>query len=88
VLTSLEQEMEPAGHLAEPAGALEGAYRRVLDGLGANTVVQFVGGRVQLERLADDGHGARSPDRHDAINLAVGPPGCWSVSNDGWRHGA
>ncbi|MFB4271410.1 Tn3 family transposase [Nonomuraea sp. GTA35] len=51
ILTSLEPEVEPAGHLAELAGALEGAYARVLDGLGANTVVQFVGGRLQLAKL-------------------------------------
>ncbi|MGN9787952.1 Tn3 family transposase [Nonomuraea sp. ZG12] len=51
ILTSLELEVEPAGHLAELAGALEGAYTRVLDGLGANTAVQFVGGRLQLEKL-------------------------------------
>jgi TnpA family transposase len=51
ILTSLELEVEPAGHLAELAGALEGAYARVLDGLGANTAVQFVGGRLQLEKL-------------------------------------
>ncbi|PRX45336.1 Tn3 transposase DDE domain-containing protein [Nonomuraea fuscirosea] len=51
VLTSLELELEPAGHLAELASALEGAYVRVLDGLGSNTAVQFVGGRLQLERL-------------------------------------
>ncbi|MGW4475206.1 hypothetical protein ACWENQ_36540 [Nonomuraea sp. NPDC004354] len=51
ILTSLELEAEPAGHLAELAGALEGAYTRVLDGLGANTAVQFVGGRLQLEKL-------------------------------------
>ncbi|WP_155342709.1 Tn3 family transposase [Acrocarpospora pleiomorpha] len=51
MLISLEQEIEPAGHLAELAGALEGAYARVLDGLGVNTAVQFVGGRLQLERL-------------------------------------
>ncbi|MET8047343.1 hypothetical protein ABZU75_07035 [Streptosporangium sp. NPDC005286] len=31
--------------------ALEGAYARVLDGLGANTAVQFVSGRLQLEKL-------------------------------------
>ncbi|WP_344948297.1 Tn3 family transposase [Sphaerisporangium flaviroseum] len=51
ILTSLELEIEPAGHLAELAGALEGAYARVLDGLGTNTAVQFVGGRLQLEKL-------------------------------------
>jgi hypothetical protein len=32
ILTSLELEIEPAGHLAELAGALEGAHARVLDG--------------------------------------------------------
>ncbi|GGQ35927.1 transposase [Streptosporangium pseudovulgare] len=51
VLTSLELEVEPAGHLAELASALEGTYARVLNGLGANTAVQFVGGRLQLEKL-------------------------------------
>lgn len=51
VLTSLELELEPAGHLAELASALEGACTRVLDGLGGNTVVQFVGGRLRLEKL-------------------------------------
>ncbi|MEU6787363.1 hypothetical protein ABZ912_49940 [Nonomuraea angiospora] len=42
VLTSLEQELEPAGHLAELAGALEAAYAKVLNGLGGNTAMQFV----------------------------------------------
>ncbi|MGW0449786.1 Tn3 family transposase [Streptosporangium sandarakinum] len=51
VLASLEHELEPAGHLAELAGALEAAYTRVLDGLGGNTAVQFVGGRLRLEKL-------------------------------------
>ncbi|MBA9005696.1 hypothetical protein HNR21_004578 [Actinomadura cellulosilytica] len=51
VLASLELETEPAGHLAELASALEGAYTRVLDGLGGNTAVQFVGGRLQIEKL-------------------------------------
>ncbi|MGV9383421.1 hypothetical protein ACWDRB_46940 [Nonomuraea sp. NPDC003707] len=51
ILTSLELEIEPAGHLAELAGALEGAYARVLAGLGANTAVQFVGGRLQMDKL-------------------------------------
>ncbi|GAB2491414.1 Tn3 family transposase [Streptosporangium sandarakinum] len=51
LLTSLELELEPAGHLAELASALEGAYVRVLDGLGGNTAVQFVGGRLRLEKL-------------------------------------
>lgn len=51
VLAALELEEEPAGHLAELAGALEGAYTRVLDGLGGNTAVQFVGGRLQIEKL-------------------------------------
>jgi hypothetical protein len=30
---------------------LEGTYLRVLDGLGSNTAVQFVGGRLQVEEL-------------------------------------
>ncbi|MBN6057712.1 Tn3 family transposase, partial [Nonomuraea sp. RK-328] len=51
VLASLEQELEPAGHLAELAGALEAAYTRVLGGLGGNTAVQFVGGRLRLDKL-------------------------------------
>ncbi|MEV2267859.1 hypothetical protein [Nonomuraea africana] len=37
VLTSLA--LEPAGHLAEMASALESAYARVLDGLGADTAL-------------------------------------------------
>ncbi|SEG81639.1 Tn3 transposase DDE domain-containing protein [Thermomonospora echinospora] len=51
VLAALELGEEPAGHLAELASALEGAYTRVLDGLGGNTSVQFVGGRLQVEKL-------------------------------------
>jgi hypothetical protein len=51
VLAALELEEEPAGHLVELASALEGAYTRVLDGLGGNTAVQFVGGRLQIEKL-------------------------------------
>ncbi|WP_121435939.1 hypothetical protein [Actinomadura pelletieri] len=46
VLAALELEDEPAGHLAEIASALEGAYTRVLDGLGSNTTVQLLGRRV------------------------------------------
>ena len=42
---------ESAGQLAELASALEGAYTRVLDGLGTNSAVQFVGGRLQIEEL-------------------------------------
>ncbi|MET9246837.1 hypothetical protein [Nonomuraea sp. NPDC003709] len=45
-----EQELEPAGHLAELASALEGAHARVLDGLGSNTAVRFVGGRLRPEK--------------------------------------
>ncbi|MFF4779219.1 Tn3 family transposase [Microtetraspora fusca] len=51
VLAALELEEEPAGHLAELASALEGAYTRVLDGLGTNTAIQFVGGRLRVEKL-------------------------------------
>ncbi|MGW0447946.1 Tn3 family transposase [Streptosporangium sandarakinum] len=51
ILTSLELEIEPAAHLAELASALEGAYTRVLGGLGANTAVQFTGGKLQVEKL-------------------------------------
>jgi hypothetical protein len=55
---ALELEDEPAGHLAELASALEGAYTRVLDGLGDNIAVQFAGGRLQVEKL-----GRRRPSR-------------------------
>ncbi|WP_026411271.1 Tn3 family transposase [Actinomadura oligospora] len=51
LLEALELEVEPAGHLAELASALEGAYTRVLDGLGSNTAVQFVGGRLRVDKL-------------------------------------
>ncbi|HZE32263.1 MAG TPA: Tn3 family transposase [Actinoallomurus sp.] len=51
VLEALELEQEPAGHLAELSSALEDAYTRVLDGLGGNTAVQFVGGRLQVDKL-------------------------------------
>ena len=51
VLAALELEDEPAGHLAELAFALEGAYTRVLDGLGGNTAVQFVGGKLRVDKL-------------------------------------
>ncbi|WP_164903385.1 hypothetical protein [Nonomuraea polychroma] len=71
VLTSLELELEPAGHLAELASALEGAYVRVLDGLGGNTAVQFVGGRLQLEKL---GPLAEPPLMKELRSLIDGPP--------------
>ncbi|GAB2859000.1 Tn3-like element Tn3 family transposase [Actinocorallia aurea] len=51
VLAALELEDESAGHLAELASALEGAYTRVLDGLGGNTAVQFVGGKLRVDKL-------------------------------------
>ncbi|MFB9681776.1 Tn3 family transposase [Streptosporangium vulgare] len=66
ILTSLELEVEPAGHLAELASALEGAYTRVLDGLGANTAAQFVGGRLQLEKLGAAEGAALSAGWHAA----------------------
>jgi hypothetical protein len=37
--------------LAELASALEGAYTRVLNGLGANTAVQLTGGKLHVEKL-------------------------------------
>lgn len=78
VLTSLELELEPAGHLAELASTLEGAYIRVLDGLGGNTSVQFVGGRLQLERLGPlaEPHavGRWPPDRPEARARPGLPP--------------
>lgn len=51
VLTALELEAEPAGHLAELASALEAGYTRVLDGLGSNTAIQFTEGRLRVQPL-------------------------------------
>lgn len=51
VLTALELDSEPAGHLAALSSALEAGYTRVLDGLGANTAVQFTDGRLRLQPL-------------------------------------
>ncbi|MFE6449655.1 transposase [Nocardiopsis dassonvillei] len=51
MLTALELDAEPAGHLAELSSALEVGYTRVLDGLGANTAIQFTDGRLRLQPL-------------------------------------
>ncbi|OKI22866.1 hypothetical protein A6A08_18075 [Nocardiopsis sp. TSRI0078] len=51
VLTALELDAEPAGHLAALSSALEAGYTRDLDGLGANTAIQFTDGRLRVQPL-------------------------------------
>ncbi|MFI6449754.1 Tn3 family transposase [Kitasatospora sp. NPDC050543] len=51
MLTALGLETEPAGHLAELASALHGAYHQVVAGLPTNSAVSVKDGKLQLDRL-------------------------------------
>lgn len=73
VLTALGLEEEPAGHLAELAGALHAAYVQVVAGLPGNAALEVTGGKLWLGKLGRAPEPALMPPFRYLVNGMLPP---------------
>ena len=73
VLTALGLEEEPAGHLAELAGALHAAYVQVVAGLPGNAALEVTGGKLRLGKLGRAPEPALMPPFRHLVNGMLPP---------------